>query len=229
MRLPRPSRAPSLLLKEHRRLPVLVQRSRAPSSPVRLSRTSSPRSSPGAEHGLSAMAPSRGTDRLHRPRDDPPTVPGRDRPRCGPTTAGMPIKLLKTGLTFGSVGDLGDHRGSDRPGSGDGDQFSPVNGRPLSGESSPWPRDGDATPPTGERFDHGLDILRESLLDPNRYRDTPSPQPDRPSSGNDGTPAPRNQNTGTPENGGDTPCVQPPPQRGRRTTTHHWIPDLPDR
>ncbi|MDT0331742.1 hypothetical protein [Nocardiopsis lambiniae] len=120
-------------------------------------------------------------------------------------TVGLPLKALKTGLTLGPGGDV-DGDGSDRSDLGDEDRSSPTGGRPLSGESSPWPRDGDArTPTTGERFGHDLDILRESLLDPNRYRDTPGPQPDRPSSGGDGAPAPRNPNTETPQGQGGTP------------------------
>ncbi|WP_306367161.1 hypothetical protein [Nocardiopsis sp. CC223A] len=125
---------------------------------------------------------------------------------------GLPLKVAKGLLTLGSGGHVGDGdgAGSDRPGFGDDDQHSPEHGRPLSGESSPWPRDGDATPPTGERFDHGLDILRESLLDPKRHRDTPAPQPDRPSSNDDSTPTPQNQNTGTPEGRGDSPTSDRP-------------------
>ncbi|MGQ4266978.1 CdiA C-terminal domain-containing protein [Nocardiopsis changdeensis] len=113
-------------------------------------------------------------------------------------TAGLPIKALKTGLTLGSFGNGGGHGGSDGPGFGD-DRHSPEHGRPLAGESSPWPREGEAgSAPTGERFDHGLDILRESLLDPNRYRDTPTPQPDRPSSGDGAAPTPQNQTPDAP-------------------------------
>ncbi|MDE3721234.1 DNA/RNA non-specific endonuclease [Nocardiopsis sp. N85] len=125
-------------------------------------------------------------------------------------TVGLPLKALKTGLTLGPGGDV-DGDGSDRSDLGDEDRSSPTGGRPLSGESSPWPRDGDArTPTTGERFGHDLDILRESLLDPNRYRDTPDPQPDRPSSGGDGAPAPRNPNTDTPQGQGGTPAPDRP-------------------
>lgn len=121
---------------------------------------------------------------------------------------GLPLKVVKGLLTLGPGGHVGDGdgAGSDRPGFGDDDQHSPEHGRPLSGESSPWPRDGDAgSAPTGERFDHGLDILRESLLDPNRYRDAPTPQPDRPSPTDDSAPAPQNPATATPEDHGDTP------------------------
>ncbi|WP_306367159.1 hypothetical protein [Nocardiopsis sp. CC223A] len=114
--------------------------------------------------------------------------------------SGLPLKVVKDLLTLEPGGHVGDGggAGSDRPGFGDDDQHSPEHGRPLSGESSPWPRDGDATPPTGERFDHGLDILRESLLDPNRHRDTPTLQ---------------NQNTRTPDDRHEPPAAEQPEHR----------------
>ncbi|WP_435111173.1 hypothetical protein [Nocardiopsis synnemataformans] len=123
-------------------------------------------------------------------------------------TGGLPLKLVKiiagTGVDVPSSGSDGsDSDGSDSGGSDN----SMSQGGPGSGNwpSSPLPQRPEGSTPTGERFAHQLTVLQESLLDPNRFRETPSSPPNTPS------PSP----TGSvPEGVGDRPSQSPSaPQR----------------
>ncbi|MFB8766807.1 hypothetical protein VSQ78_03765 [Nocardiopsis alba] len=115
-------------------------------------------------------------------------------------TVGLPLKGLKTVLGAGVGGDRhtpstgsdgsGSHAADSRGGPG-------TNGWP----SSPLPQRSENETSTTERFDHQLTVLKESLLDPDRFRpnppgrsDTPSPTPD---TGGD-QPFPKPQESGTP-------------------------------
>ncbi|OOC56379.1 MULTISPECIES: hypothetical protein [Nocardiopsis] len=128
-------------------------------------------------------------------------------------TGGLPLKLAKIVLGTGvggsggmpSDGSEGSEGSGDFGGSGGSDK-STSQGGPGTGEwpSSPLPNAGEGSRPTGERFENPLTVLRESLLDPNRFREnpSPSPRPDTPS-----TPAP--------DSGGERPSQKPTtPQSG---------------
>ncbi|GAA1450793.1 hypothetical protein [Nocardiopsis tropica] len=94
----------------------------------------------------------------------------------------LPVKIGATVLTLGPGGDV--LTPSNRDGSySDGDDHSSQSGGRLPvGPSSPLPqRLEEGSTPIGERFQHDLTLLRESLLDPDQYRNTPTPRPDAPS------------------------------------------------
>lgn len=119
----------------------------------------------------------------------------------------LPVKLGATALTLGPGGDMLTPSHRDGSYSEGHDRSSAHGGRNPVGPSSPLPRhlDGSATP-VGERFQHDLTMLRQSLLDPDQHRDNPGPQPDRPS------PTPHRPVT---DDAGDQPARTPTtPQHG---------------
>lgn len=135
-------------------------------------------------------------------------------------TVGLPLKLVK--IVAGSGVDMpsGDSGSDDSPGAGSGgagsessDDFRARGGPGAEGwPSSPLPQDRpDGATSTTERFADQLTMTRESLLDPNQHRPTPSPAPDRPASG-DG-PAPRNPTTPNQTESGPAQEGRPSPQR----------------
>ncbi|MFD3686448.1 hypothetical protein ACFWTE_16675 [Nocardiopsis sp. NPDC058631] len=128
-------------------------------------------------------------------------------------TGGLPIKLVKTVLTLGPGGDASVPTSRDGSYSESADQTSTQGGRPPAGPSSPLPRDlEEGNTPVGERFELDLTVLRESLLDPDQYGNTPTPtpQPNTPS------PIPHSPEPG---DGGDrTPQTPTAPQRGDSPT-----------
>ncbi|MEU0239079.1 hypothetical protein ABZ234_15440 [Nocardiopsis sp. NPDC006198] len=120
-------------------------------------------------------------------------------------TVGIPLKIGTTVLTLGPGGEAitpSNRDGSYSDGNG---QSSQTGGRLPVGPSSPLPqRLEEGSTPIGERFRHDLTLLRESLLDPDQYRNTPAPRPDAPS------PSPNRPVVG---DGGDQPSPTTP-QRG---------------
>jgi hypothetical protein len=114
----------------------------------------------------------------------------------------LPVKIGVTVLTLGPGGDV--LTPSNRDGSySDGDDHSYHSGGRLPvGPSSPLPqRLEEGSTPIGERFQHDLTLLRESLLDPDQYRNTPAPRSDAPS------PTPNRPVVG---DGGDQPSPTAP-------------------
>ncbi|RKS10327.1 hypothetical protein DFP74_6090 [Nocardiopsis sp. Huas11] len=88
-------------------------------------------------------------------------------------TGGLPLKLLDT--IAGAGGSPGRSTSSDGSFS-DIDGLTPGSGWP----SSPWPNTDRESTPTTERFGAEITELNESLLDPNRFRDTTGDSPDTP-------------------------------------------------
>ncbi|XKK39097.1 YwqJ-related putative deaminase [Nocardiopsis sp. ARC36] len=97
-------------------------------------------------------------------------------------TVGIPLKIGTTVLTLGPGGEAITPSNRDGSYSDGSDQSSQTGGRLPVGPSSPLPqRLEEGSTPIGERFRHDLTLLRESLLDPDQYRNTPAPRPDAPS------------------------------------------------
>ena len=128
-------------------------------------------------------------------------------------TGGLPLKLVKIVLgsgvdapTGGSGSDGSPGTGSSGTGSGSSDDFRARGGPGAEGwPSSPLPQDRpDGATSTNERFADQLAMTQESLLDPEQHRPTPSPTPDRPTSG--GAPAP--QGPTTPHRGESSPSQE---------------------